>query len=63
MKWAESYGAKGIHVTNTEEMTADFEAAKKNKQSSTVIEFLIATEDIVLPMVKSGTAMSQMILK
>ena len=59
MKWAESYGAKGIR----EEMNAAFEEAKKNKKTSTVIEFMIATEDIVLPMVKSGTAMSQMILK
>lgn len=63
MKWAESYGTKGIRVTNTEEMNAAFEEAKKNKKTSTVIEFMIATEDIVLPMVKSGTAMSQMILK
>ena len=63
LKWAESYGAKGIRVTNTEEMNAAFEEAKKNKKTSTVIEFMIATEDIVLPMVKSGTAMSQMILK
>lgn len=54
---------KGIRVTNTEEMNAAFEEAKKNKKTSTVIEFMIATEDIVLPMVKSGTAMSQMILK
>lgn len=44
-------------------MNAAFEEAKKNKKTSTVIEFMIATEDIVLPMVKSGTAMSQMILK
>ena len=63
VKWAESYGAKGIRVTNTEEMNAAFEEAKKNKKTSTIIEFMIATEDIVLPMVKSGTAMSQMILK
>ena len=63
VKWAESYGAKGIRVMNTEEMNAAFEEAKKNKKTSTVIEFMIATEDIVLPMVKSGTAMSQMILK
>lgn len=63
VKWAESYGTKGIRVTNTEEMNAAFEEAKKNKKTSTVIEFMIATEDIVLPMVKSGTAMSQMILK
>ena len=40
-----------------------YRKAKKNKKTSTIIEFMIATEDIVLPMVKSGTAMSQMILK
>ena len=56
VKWAESYGAKGIRVTNTEEMNAAFEEAKKNKKTSSIIEFMIATEDIVLPMVKSGTA-------
>jgi len=43
VKWAESYGAKGIRVTNTEEMNAAFEEAKKNKKTSTVIEFMIAT--------------------
>ena len=62
VKWAESYGVRGIRVTTAEEMTQAFEEAKKN-QTSTVIEFMIATEEIVLPMVKGGNPMSKMILK
>lgn len=62
VKWAESYGIRGIRVSTAEEMTQAFEEVKKN-QTSTVIEFMIATEEIVLPMVKGGNPMSKMILK
>ncbi|GHU45033.1 hypothetical protein FACS1894111_13090 [Clostridia bacterium] len=62
VKLAESYGAKGIRVTKEEEIAGAFEAAKAN-QVSTIIEFLIATEEIVLPMVRGGNPMREMILK
>lgn len=63
VKWAESYGVKGIRVETEEQMKAAFTEAQKNTKQSTVIEFMIATDEIVLPMVKGGNAMSQMILK
>lgn len=62
VRWAESYGVKGIRVENADDMEKALAEAKKST-TSTVIEFMIATDEIVLPMVKSGNAMSQMILK
>ena len=42
---------------------AAFAEAKKYKDVPVIIEFMIATDEIVLPMVKSGNPMSEMILK
>lgn len=61
VKLAESYGAKGIRVFKEEEIAPALEQAKKNNVT-TIIEFMIATEEIVLPMVKGGNPMSEMIL-
>ena len=61
VKLAESYGAKGIRVFKEEEIAPALEEAKKNNVT-TIIEFMIATEEIVLPMVKGGNPMSEMIL-
>ena len=61
VKWAQSYGVNGVRVGTLEELQNAFEAAKKST-TSTVIECLIATEELVLPMVKGGNPMSQMIL-
>ncbi len=36
---------------------------KKHTDAPTIIEFMIATDELVLPMVKSGNPMSEMILK
>ena len=63
VKLAESYGAVGIRVTAPEEIALALEQAKANKNVPTIIEFMIATDEIVLPMVKSGNPMSEMILK
>ena len=63
MKWADSYGVHAIRVTKEEEIIPALETAKANKDKSTVIEFMIATEDLVLPMVPGGKAMNEMILK
>ena len=63
MKWAESYGAHGIRVTKEEDIIPALEAAKNNTDAPTVIEFMIATEEIVLPMVPGGNPMNNMILK
>ncbi len=63
VKLAESYGAYGICVENEEDIDAAFAEAKKHKDAPTIIEFMIATDQLVLPMVKSGNPMSEMILK
>ena len=63
VRLAESYGAHGIRVEREEDIDAAFAEAKKHKKEPTVIEFLIASDEIVLPMVKSGNPMSEMILK
>lgn len=63
VKLAESYGAVGIRVEKTEDIDAAFAEAKKHKDVPTIIEFMISTDEIVLPMVKGGNPMSEMILK
>ena len=63
VKLAESYGAYGIRVEKEEDIDAAFEEAKKHKDAPTIIEFMISTDEIVLPMVKGGNPMSEMILK
>ena len=63
VKLAESYGAYGIRVENEEDIDAAFAEAKKHKDAPTIIEFMIATDQLVLPMVKSGNPMSETILK
>ena len=62
VKFAEAYGATGIRVTKPEEVEDAIAQAKRNK-GVTIIEFIIATEELVLPMVKGGSSMSNMILK
>ncbi len=63
VKLAESYGAYGIRVEKEEDIDAAFAEAKKHKDAPTIIEFMISTDEIVLPMVKGGNPMSEMILK
>ena len=63
VKLVESYGGVGIRVEKEEDIDAAFAEAKKHKDVPVLIEFMIATDEIVLPMVKSGNPMSEMILK
>ena len=63
VKLAESYGAYGVRVECVEDIDAAFEEAKKHTDAPTIIEFMISTEELVLPMVKGGNPMSEMILK
>lgn len=62
VKLAESYGACGIRVTKEDEIAPAFEKAKA-QDVPVLIEFMIATEEIVLPMVRGGNPMTEMILK
>lgn len=63
VKLAESYGAVGLRVESIDGINAAFEQAKKHKTKPVLIEFLIEADEIVLPMVKSGNPISEMILK
>ena len=60
---AESYGAKGIRVTKSEEINSAFEFAKQNTKAPTVIEFIIDREKNVLPIVPPGNALIDMVLE
>ena len=62
IRLAESYGAKGIRVTKTEEIAAAFEEAKKNTRKPTIIEFIIDPEEMVYPMIKPGGTLADMIM-
>ena len=63
IKLAESYGAKGIRVTKTDEIAAAFEEAKKNTKVPTLIEFIIDPEEMVFPMIKPGGTSEEMIIE
>ncbi len=62
VKLAESYGAKGIRVTETAEIAAAFEEAKKNTNTPTLIEFVIDQEEMVYPMIQPGGTLEEMIM-
>ncbi|MCR5273149.1 MAG: biosynthetic-type acetolactate synthase large subunit [Lachnospiraceae bacterium] len=63
IKYADTYGAHGIRVTAEEMIIPALVEAKNNTDAPTVIEFMISSDELVLPMVKTGNAMSEMILK
>lgn len=63
VKLVESYGGFGMRVEKEEDIDAAFAEAKKHTGVPKLIEFMISTDDIVLPMVKGGNPMSEMILK
>ena len=62
VKLAESYGAKGIRVTKKEEIAPAFEAAKQNRKTPTLIEFIIDPEEMVYPMIQPGGTLEDMIM-
>ena len=61
IKWADAYGAFAIRVSEESEIIPALKKAKESKIPA-VIEFIIPPEEIVLPMVQGGKAMSEMIL-
>ena len=52
-----------IRVEKEEDIQAALDEARTYTDAPTIIEFMISTDEIVLPMVKSGNPMSEMILK
>ncbi len=63
MALAESYGAHGIRVEQEAGIGAAFEEARSYTDAPVVIEFVISSDENVLPMVRGGNPMSEMILK
>ena len=61
VKLAQSYGAKGIRVTDENEILTALETAKRTKTVPTVIEFLIDREVNVMPIVPAGNALCDML--
>ena len=62
VKLAESYGAYGIRVSEEEQIEEAFRQADSHKNAPTIIEFMIDSEEMVLPMVKGGNPLSKMIM-
>ncbi|MCR4947189.1 MAG: biosynthetic-type acetolactate synthase large subunit [Lachnospiraceae bacterium] len=62
VKWAESYGACGIRVEKDEDIIPAIENAKRNTGGCTVIEFMTGADNLVLPMIKPGQNMTDMLL-
>ncbi|MDF2820885.1 MAG: acetolactate synthase, large subunit, biosynthetic type [Clostridiales bacterium] len=63
VKLAESYGAIGIRVTKEDEIMPAFEKASSSTDTPIIIEFIIDSNQLVLPMVKSGNPLSEMIME
>lgn len=63
IRLAESYGAKGIRVTEAGDIKRALTSAKQNAKTPTVIEFIIDREINVMPIVPPGNALDDMILE
>lgn len=59
---AKSYDANGIRVTKNEEIISALDAAMSNGKGPTIIEFIIDSNELVLPMVPGGRALDDMIM-
>ena len=62
MKLADSYGAKGIHITKKEDIEPAFREAMKSTKTPYILEFDIDPEDLVYPMVKPGGTPEDLIM-
>lgn len=61
MKLADAYGAQGIRVTSKDQIKDAFDKAKAKKDGPTIIEFIIEEEELVIPMIKPGGAITDLI--
>ena len=62
VKLIESYGGVGRRIEDASQIAEALKWADE-QETSVLLEFMIATEELVLPMVKGGNPMSEMILK
>lgn len=60
---AKSYGAEGIRVTDEEDIKNAIVVAKNNKNTPTLIEFIINSEINIMPIVPPGKPLSKMIMQ
>ena len=63
VKWADSYNVKAIRVFDNDGIVPALKEAAANNNGPTVLDFIVSPDDLVLPMVKSGTPLSEMILR
>ena len=61
--WAKSYHVKGFRVKTREELVEALYEAETVTDRPTLIECMISPEELVYPMVKSGTSLYDMILE
>ncbi|MDU5333622.1 biosynthetic-type acetolactate synthase large subunit [Enterococcus sp.] len=59
---AHSYGADGLRITSEEEIDGAFMLAKKNQNETFVLEFMLETEQKVMPIVAPGQSLKEMIV-
>ena len=62
VKLAESYGALGMRVTNEVEMNEAFDRALLEQKRPVIIEFMIDSDECVLPMVPGGKMLKDVIM-
>ena len=62
VKLAESYGAKGIHISKKEDIEPAFREAMQSKKTPYLLEFDIDPEDLVYPMIRPGGTLEDMIM-
>ncbi len=60
MKLAEGFGAKGIRVSKPDEVQKALEEGLAEKERPVVMEFMIAPEEKVFPMVPAGAGLNEM---
>lgn len=61
LQWSNAYGVEAIRVEKSEDILPALEKAKE-KKAPMIIEFMISSDELVLPMVKPGGPVSDMIL-
>ena len=62
VKLAESYGAKGIRVTEKEQIEPALREAMSSKKTPVIIEFIINPEDLVYPMIQPNGTLKDMLM-
>jgi len=62
VKLAEAYGGKGFKVEKPGDVETAIKQALANRDTFTVIDFIVTKEENVYPMVPSGAALNEMVL-